>query len=98
MNNKEIHEEFTLFLEEYNEYFKSNEEIWFKKFQNLKNYIDTYKKRPSEVDKNDEIASIGKWLSCQLKNYKKKEQIMKYNPIIYNEWKEFIEKYPHLFS
>jgi hypothetical protein len=98
MNNKNIYDEFTLFLEEYNEYFRSNEEIWFEKFEKLKNYIDINKKRPSEVDKDDEIASIGKWLSHQLKNYKKKEQIMKYNPIIYDEWNKFMNKYSEYFT
>jgi superfamily II DNA or RNA helicase len=98
MNNKNIYNEFKLFLEEYNEYFRSNEETWFEKFEKLKNYMDMNKKRPSEVDKDYEIAFLGKWLSRQLKNYKQKEQIMKYNPIIYNEWNKFMNEYCEYFT
>lgn len=96
MNNKIIYDEFTLFLEEYKEHFKSNHEIWCDKFNKLKEYIDTNKKRPSEVAKNEYVASLGKWLSHQLKNYKTKSCIMK-NEIIRQQWEELTSKYPHLF-
>jgi hypothetical protein len=97
MNNSEIYDTFTIFLNEYNEYFRSNEEIWYDKFNKLKEYIDENHKRPSEVDKNEYTASLGKWLSRQLKNYKNRTQIMK-DDKIYSIWSSFIEEYKEYFK
>ena len=97
MNNSEIYDTFTIFLNEYKEYFRTNEEIWYDKFNKVKEYIDENHKRPSEVDKNEYTASLGKWLSHQLKNYKNRTKIMK-DDKIYSIWSSFIEEYKEYFK
>ena len=64
-------------------------EIWTKRFDDSKQYIDTNNKRPSKYNKNKEIKQLGNWLSTQRTNYKKKIKIMSNNQI-YNIWTEFI--------
>jgi superfamily II DNA/RNA helicase len=75
---------------------KNNTEIWEKRLEDIKKYIDINKKLPSNSDKDNEIKILGRWLSTQKKNYKKKEQIMK-NDIIYNKFTDFLEMYKDYF-
>ena len=97
MKNDKIYNKWTIFINEYQEYFLSNEEFWYDNLNKIKQYIDNNKKRPSNSDKNIEIKQLGNWLSTQQKNYKKKEQIM-INEKIYNEWTQFMNKYEEYFS
>jgi superfamily II DNA or RNA helicase len=77
------------FINEYKEYFISNDDIWKLKLLNVKKYIDENKKRPSTHDNNNDIKILGNWIDTQLKNYTKKKEIMK-NDDILKLWKEFI--------
>lgn len=53
-------------------------------------YIDENNKRPSSIDKNKDIKSLGIWLGTQLTNTKnERKDIMKQDEI-FNEWKLFI--------
>ena len=92
MKNKEIYDKWTNFItsEKYKIYFISNEEIWNNNFDSVRKYIDEYKKRPSEEDKQKEVNFLGKWITHQIRNYKLKERIMK-NQEIYDKWTEFIK-------
>ena len=96
MKNEEIYNKWTNFMNEYQEYVKSYEEIWYNSFNKIKEYIDNNKKRPSSTDKDKEIKHLGSWIIIQKQNYKKKEQIMK-NEEIYNEWKNFMNEYEEYF-
>jgi len=97
MKNKDIYDKWTKFIDEYKEYFKSNEEHWNNNLQQLKKYIDNNNKRPSQEDKNKEIKQLANWVNCQQQNYNKKEHIM-INIEIYNKWTEFIDKYKEYFK
>jgi superfamily II DNA or RNA helicase len=97
MKNEEIYNEWTQFIDEYEEYFLSNKEFWFDTVNKVKNYIVNNKKRPSNSDKNKEIKQLGYWIGTQQKNYIKKKDIMK-NEEIYNEWTQFLEKYQEYFN
>jgi superfamily II DNA or RNA helicase len=91
MKQKEIYDEFAKFLKDYNNYFTSNEEIWYSNLEKVKKYINENKKKPSIEDR-----LLGKWLSTQLHNYKKKTQIMKQKEI-YNEFSQFLQDYDEYF-
>ena len=95
-NIRKMWEEFTS-DERYKEYFLSNEEIWKDNLEKIKEYIDKYKKRPSDKDKD--IKYIGKWLYSQTQNYKNNEHIMK-DENIRKMWEEFIgnDKYKKYFK
>ena len=87
----------TKFLKDYKEYFISDNDIWIQNFEELKTFIDVNKKRPSQINKNKIIASLGHWLSTQLKNYKKKLKSMK-DETKYNLWTQFLEEYKEYFD
>jgi hypothetical protein len=97
MTNEKIYKEWTNFINDYEKYFLSNEEIWYDNLNKVKEYIDNNKKRPSNSDKNIEIKHLGQWLSHQQKIFKKKEYIMK-DDKIYNEWTQFLEQYQEYFN
>ena len=97
MKDDKIYNEFTNFMNEYEKYFLSNEEIWYDYLNKVKEYIDNNNKRPSNSDKNIEIKQLAKWIGTQLTNYKTKERIMKENKI-YTEWTQFINEYQEYFN
>jgi ribosomal RNA-processing protein 8 len=92
MKDEKIYKSWTQFLEEYEEYFISDNDIWFNTFEELKNFIDTNKKRPSPVSKNPTEKKLARWLSLQNKNYKKEVQAMK-DKTKYESWTQFLEEY-----
>ena len=90
----------SIFYDKWNE-FINNEKYkkyltydnrWLNKLNQIKSYIDINNKKPSQIDEDIKISSLGSWLSTQLQNYSKKKCIMK-NSNIRNKWDEFIEKY-----
>jgi hypothetical protein len=101
MSNQIIYNKWTEFIndDKYKIYFQSNEKLWFESFNKVIEYIDKNEKRPFDKDKDNEIKKLGSWISHQITNFKKKEQIMK-NEIIYNKWNEFInnKKYKIYFQ
>jgi superfamily II DNA or RNA helicase len=93
MKNKDIREEWEMFVEKYEDLcFLNNEEKWFKTLDCLKIYIDKHGKRPTIEDDN----CLGKWVHTQAKNYRKHTQCMKKEDIR-EEWKTFTGKYEDLF-
>ena len=69
---------------------KNGEEIWMKRLDEVKKYIDENDKRPTIKTKN------GRWINTQNQTYKSKENIMK-NEIIYNIWTQFKIEYKQYF-
>jgi len=70
-------------------------EIWMRRLEEVKQYIDEHKKRPTDRDNTSKIKSLGYWIVDNQKNYKKKKGIMK-NADIYNKWYEFINNPQYL--
>ena len=100
MGDENIYNLWTNFINnnKYKEYFEDNSISWINKLNEIKKYIDENKKRPSTHAENNEIKSLGKWLSMQFHSYKNKIYIMK-DENIYNLWTEFINdsKYKKYF-
>lgn len=64
-------------------------DIWEKKLEDVKAYIDTFGKRPSS-DAVGNIGKLGKWVLAQTRNYKLIKYNMK-NDEFYKRWEKFIE-------
>jgi hypothetical protein len=77
---------------------EDNIKKWIKILEWVKKYIDEYKKRPTKEDKNEDVITHSAWISTQLTNYQKKEQIMS-NETIRELWEDFIndDKYKKYF-
>ena len=95
-NNKKIRKYYEAFIEKYKEYFISNHEKWYNKLKKLEEYIIENNKRPSKIDKNEEIKYLGVWLGTQIQNYKNNKYIMQDENII-KEYEAFIKKYKKYF-
>jgi superfamily II DNA or RNA helicase len=91
MKDENIYKLWTEFIndEKYKEYFLSQYDTFVYNLNNLKSYIDTNKKRPSESNKDKNINFLGHWIgNCQI-NYSKKTHNMK-DENIYKLWTKFI--------
>ena len=97
MKDEVRYNQWTEFLEEYKEYFKTDDEIWNNNFEKLKSFINSTHKQPSQIAKDKEVRDLGKWLSTQKQNYKNKTQRMK-DESNYNQWTEFLEEYKEVFE
>jgi len=85
------------FLEDYNEYFVSNEELWLQDFEELKSYIDVNKSRPTAMSKNQEDTKLCRFICYNQRNYKNKTKGMK-DEVRYNLWTHFLEEYKEYFN
>ncbi len=81
---------------EFKKYLLTNEEAWICRFNEVKEYIDKHKKKPSSHSKDENIKSLSSFISTQKKNYEAKTQIMSV-PEIYNTWTEFLNDYGEYF-
>ncbi len=98
MSDTNIYNRWTDFInnERYITYFKSNEELWIERLNEVKQYIDLNNKRPSDSNKDSDIKQLGSWICHQQTNYKDRKKIMS-DPNIYNRWTEFVTKYQKHF-
>ena len=99
MKNIDIYNIWTIFIndDKYKKYFISNENIWKNKLEELKKYINENKKMPAKYTKDNNIKDLNRWISKQFINYTNKINIMS-NPIIYNEWHQFINDKKYFIS
>jgi superfamily II DNA or RNA helicase len=81
----------SIFVDNYKNYFLNNQNIWVNNLNLLENYINQYNKIPASDDK------LYIWLSKTMQNYKKEENIMK-DINIKDKWEIFIKKYQEYFK
>ena len=94
MLNEDIRGLWDSFIKDYKQYFISNEELWTIKLDELKSFIDLNERRPSDIKDTEKV--LGKWLSHQLDNFKKKQHIM-LSEDIRSLWDSFINDYEQYF-
>jgi superfamily II DNA or RNA helicase len=94
--NLEQSKQWETFMEEYKEYFTSLDELWHKKLEEIKQFINKEKRRPSQHTKIEK--PLGSWLSNQIKNYNTKTDGFKDNLERCKQWEDFVEKYKEYFK
>ena len=82
------------FLEEYKEYFETDDEKWYKNLEETKQFIDENDKLPSSSSKLKLEKFLGSWISDQKKITKKN----KMNSDRLHKWEEFLEEYKEHFE
>ena len=97
MKNEEIKKEWEKFMNDYEELFKTNEELWNENKNKVIDYVKEYNILPSRHSKDNEIKTLGSWINNQKKNYKNNKEIMK-NKEIRKEWEKFMNDYEELFK
>tara|TARA_Y100000389_G_C17471304_1_gene531415 strand:+ start:8174 stop:10645 length:2472 start_codon:yes stop_codon:yes gene_type:complete len=95
MSNIEVRKEWEIFVNENKELFLNSEEIWYNKFNKLKDYIHKNNKLPHRTSNDKDIQKLAYWLKDSKENYKKNVEIMK-NIEIRKDWEIFLEKYKEL--
>jgi hypothetical protein len=93
MKNKDIYNEFSLFLNEFKDKLLIYNEKWMKMLNLVKDYIDLYGKKPSSCN-DKETKALSKWLEYNINTYKKKS--MK-DSKIYQEFDSFFKDYHNPF-
>jgi hypothetical protein len=99
MKDENIYSKWTQFINDYQEYFLNNEDNlynWYNSLNKVKKYIDNNNKKPTYRNKDKEIQKLGRWISLQIANYKKKKEAMK-DENIYSEWTQFMNDYQEYF-
>lgn len=96
MKNETISQEWETFVKEFQQYFLSVNEKWYRNLDAVKTYMKDEKKRPSEKSKNDTIKKMGKWINDQQSNYANQKMIMK-NDTIRKEWETFVKESQQYF-
>lgn len=96
MINEEIRKIWEEFVNNYQEIFKSNEDIWKDNLNKLKEYINIHNILPTSCNEDENIKYLGLWVRNQSKNYNKKQYIMK-NYEIRTLWEEFMKENNKLF-
>ena len=81
----------------YLEYLGTIEDLWSLTNNKVIEYIDKHKKRPSSTDKNNEIKTLGAWVTMQLQNYKKNISIVSSNEIIKKKMGRYYAKILRIF-
>jgi hypothetical protein len=96
MKDENIYYLWTEFITDnkYKKYMIINlKKLWMNKLDDVKKYIDTNNKTPSQHNKDQKTTQIGQWISQQKTNYNidinKCKKSMK-DKDIYNKWTEFI--------
>ena len=86
MANTGIYSKWTEFINDkkYLSYFLTNEELWEKKFKEVKKYIDENNKKPLNTDNNKDIKTLSNWISAQ-QSYKNENKNSKWNEFINDE-------------
>jgi len=92
MKNKEICGKWKSFIQEYKNLFITRKEKWYQKFELLNNYVNEYKKLPSNDNPN-----LQKWCKNQRFRFDHKSKCMK-DKEIYNTWKEFTKANQYLMT
>ncbi len=92
MKNENIRKQWENFIqsEQYQEYFISNEELWYKNLEKVKNYIVKHKQELTrKISDDKEKIQLALWINTQRNNYIKKAHTMS-NVNIQKSWESFI--------
>ena len=84
------------FVDKYQDYLMSDEDLWKKNLLEVGKYIDQHKKRPSPTNQDEKIQKLGNWISKQLDTYPKQTKIMN-NPEFRKLWEDFVKKHQKHF-
>lgn len=99
MKNDEIKDKWKKFLEKYENFFLDNVVVWEINYKLVDEFMEKSKNhcRPSSASSDAETRRLGRWVTCQLQNYKNRDYIMK-DEHVYQQWAILTKKYKQQFS
>jgi superfamily II DNA or RNA helicase len=96
MKQYEIRDEWDEFIIHHHKYIISKNDIWTNTLNQVKTYIDTHEKLPTDKNVKNNIKQLCIWLRHQRSNYKNQRYIIK-EQYIQNKWESFIIEYKDYF-
>lgn len=96
MKEEDIYDTWTKFVEEYKDSLMSQEEIWLKTLESLKDFMNKYNKRPNKHSTNPNEKKLGEWLVKQTGNYNNKRGVMNKNLVCYEHFKNLLVEYSNI--
>lgn len=72
-------------------------ETWSEILKLAIDFLEAHENKPNTKSNDLNEKKLGKWISRQQTNYKRKSEIMKFE-YVYNMWKDFSNKYKHLIA
>ena len=96
MKEEDIYDTWTKFVEEYKDSLMSQEEMWLKTLENLKEFMDKNSKRPNKHSTNPNEKKLGEWLVKQTGNYNNKRGVMNKNLVCYEHFKDLLVEYKNI--
>jgi hypothetical protein len=96
MKRENIRKLFEQFIEKNKIYFKSPDDVWLKRYEECEEYTKKHDKFPPGT-KNSSHIPLRRWIYYQILNFETRTGMMSQDNL-YNIWKEFMNKYPHLFE
>ena len=97
MVNENICNTWDTFRHNHIEHFISKEEIWYDKLEEVKSFIDIYRKRPCNTITNEEEKVLSRWISNQLTNRAKHQKSMMMEEIR-KTWDKFHDDHDKYFK
>jgi hypothetical protein len=96
MKEDDVYETWTNFVEEYKDSLMSQEEMWLKALENLKDFMNNHNKRPNKHSTNPNEKKLGEWLVKQTGNYNNKRGVMNKNLVCYEHFKDLLADYSNI--
>jgi hypothetical protein len=96
MRESDIYDEWTHFLEKYKDLLITEDEVWLKKFNELKNFMIQKNKRPNKHSNNSNEKKLGIWITKQMSNFNNKGVMNKY-PTLNQDFKNFLNEFKDIF-
>ena len=93
MTNPEIYNEWTKFMDEYEDVLLEEDDKWYILFNQLKEYINKYHKRPNKRSMNETERKLGEWIGKQISNSKNKTGILSKYENIYSDFNIFLNEF-----
>lgn len=97
MKNEDRYNIWEHFLDEYKQYFKDYEVVWYNKLEQLKKFINENKRKPSKEPSDKTEQLLGQWLGQQLNNYKTRTKSMSFEERC-KKFEEFKDEYSEYFT
>jgi superfamily II DNA or RNA helicase len=96
MKNNDIRRIWEEFVTDNSILFRTNEELWNAKLDELIVYIETNNALPSTCDQDESTDALKNWMRRQNQNYVNKQDIMKHEEYR-KKWEKLTTKYDQLF-
>lgn len=97
MRDSDIYDTWTNFLEEYKDSLMTEDEVWLKTLNELKNFLTQKNKRPNKNSNDSSEKKLGEWITKQMGNYNNNKGVMNKYPQLNEDFKILLTEFNNIF-